>query len=146
MASRTGGGRCRHGDFDFHPESSGVGSDGVRGHHSSVALDKPANGDQVDGGLSTGVIGYVTEKTGSPILDEFGRDAHGALEPVAVMSVLETFDPEAIAESIGEHPSSATETVPVATRTRSGSFCAAPWTVVRTTRVAARRVILGVLT
>ena len=39
----------------------------------------------------------------SPILDEFGHDAHGALGPVAVMSVLELFDPEAIAESFAEH-------------------------------------------
>ena len=58
---------------------------------------------QCDVLLSTGVIGYVTDKTVSPILDEFGHDARGALGPVAVMSVLELFDPEPIAESFAEH-------------------------------------------
>jgi carnitine O-acetyltransferase len=53
--------------------------------------------------LSTGVIGYVTDKTVSPILDEFGRDANGALGPVAVMSVLELFDADVIPESFVEH-------------------------------------------
>ena len=58
---------------------------------------------QCDVLLSTGVIGYVTDKTVSPILDEFGHDARGTLGPVAVMSVLELFDPEPIAESFAEH-------------------------------------------
>ena len=58
---------------------------------------------QCDVLLSTGVIGYVTEKTVSPILDEFGNDVRGPLGPVAIMSVLELFDPEPIAESFAEH-------------------------------------------
>ena len=53
--------------------------------------------------LSTGAIGYVTDKTLNPILDEFGNDARGALGPVAVMSVLELFDPAPIAEAFTEH-------------------------------------------
>ena len=58
---------------------------------------------QCDVLLSTGVIGYVTDKTVSPILDEFGHDANGALGPIAVMSVLELFAPETIADSFAEH-------------------------------------------
>ena len=58
---------------------------------------------QCDVLLSTGVIGYVTEKTVSPILDEFGHDVRGPLGAVAIMSVLELFDPEPIAESFAEH-------------------------------------------
>jgi SAM-dependent methyltransferase len=53
--------------------------------------------------LSTGAIGYVTDKTVNPILDEFGNNARGALGPVAVMSVLELFDPAPIAEAFTEH-------------------------------------------
>ena len=53
--------------------------------------------------LSTGVIGYVTDKTVNPILDEFGNNAHGALGPVAVMSVLELFDPAPISEAFTAH-------------------------------------------
>ena len=53
--------------------------------------------------LSTGAIGYVTDKTINPILDEFGNNARGALGPVAVMSVLELFDPAPIAEAFTEH-------------------------------------------
>jgi SAM-dependent methyltransferase len=53
--------------------------------------------------LSTGAIGYVTDKTINPILDEFGNNARGALGPVAVMSVLELFDPAPIAEAFAEH-------------------------------------------
>ena len=53
--------------------------------------------------LSTGAIGYVTDKTLNPILDEFGNNARGALGPVAIMSVLELFDPAPIAEAFAEH-------------------------------------------
>ena len=53
--------------------------------------------------LSTGAIGYVTDKTINPILDEFGNNTRGALGPVAVMSVLELFDPAPIAEAFTEH-------------------------------------------
>ena len=53
--------------------------------------------------LSTGAIGYVTDKTINPILDEFGNSARGALGPVAVMSVLELFDPAPIGEAFIEH-------------------------------------------
>ena len=53
--------------------------------------------------LSTGAIGYVTDKTVNPILDEFGNQASGALGPVAVMSVLELFDTAPIEEAFTEH-------------------------------------------
>jgi carnitine O-acetyltransferase len=53
--------------------------------------------------LSTGAIGYVTNKTINPILDEFGKNAYGALGPVAVISVLELFDPAPIAKAFAEH-------------------------------------------
>jgi hypothetical protein len=53
--------------------------------------------------LSTGAIGYVTDKTINPILDEFGNNARGALGPVAVMSVLELFDLTLIAETFTQH-------------------------------------------
>ena len=53
--------------------------------------------------LSTGAIGYVTNKTINPILDEFGNNAYGALGPVAVMSILELFDPAPIAKAFTEH-------------------------------------------
>ncbi|MDA1036695.1 MAG: hypothetical protein O3B65_07455 [Chloroflexi bacterium] len=53
--------------------------------------------------LSTGAIGYVTDKTVNPILDEFGNDSRGALGPVAIMSVLELFDPAPIVEAFTEH-------------------------------------------
>ena len=53
--------------------------------------------------LSTGAIGYVTDKTVNPILDEFGTNASGSLGPVAVMSVLELFDPAPIAEAFTGH-------------------------------------------
>jgi carnitine O-acetyltransferase len=53
--------------------------------------------------LSTGAIGYVTDKTVNPILDEFGDNGRGALGPVAVMSVLELFDPGPIAEAFTNH-------------------------------------------
>jgi carnitine O-acetyltransferase len=57
---------------------------------------------QCDVLLSTGVIGYVTEKTVRPILEELGHDVSGSLGAVAIMSVLELFDPEPIAESFTE--------------------------------------------
>ena len=53
--------------------------------------------------LSTGAIGYITDKTVNPILDEFGNNAHGALGPVAILSVLELFDPASIAEAFTDH-------------------------------------------
>lgn len=53
--------------------------------------------------LSTGAIGYVTDRTVSPILEEFGHRGHGSLGPVAIMSVLELFDPESIARSFTDH-------------------------------------------
>jgi len=58
---------------------------------------------QCDVLLSTGVIGYVTEKTVNLILDELGHDARGLLGAVAIISVLELFDPEPIAQSFAEH-------------------------------------------
>ena len=53
--------------------------------------------------LSTGVIGYVTDTSVSRILDDFGHDARGQLGPLAIMSVLELFDPTAIATAFSKH-------------------------------------------
>ena len=53
--------------------------------------------------LSTGAVGYVTDKTINPILDEFGANSRGELGPVAVMSVLELFDPAPIAAAFAKH-------------------------------------------
>ena len=53
--------------------------------------------------FSTGAIGYVTDKTISPILDEFGRASHGALGPVALLSVLELFALEPLEKTFAEH-------------------------------------------
>ena len=58
---------------------------------------------QCDVLLSTGAIWYVTDRTVGPILEEFGHCGHGALGPVAIMSVLELFDPEPIARSFTDH-------------------------------------------
>ena len=58
---------------------------------------------QCDVLLSTGAIGYVTDRTVGPILEEFGHHGHGALGPVAIISVLELFDPEPIARSFTDH-------------------------------------------
>lgn len=53
--------------------------------------------------LSTGAIGYVTDKTVNPILDRFGTETTGTLGPVAVISVLELFDPAPISEAFVQH-------------------------------------------
>ena len=88
-------------------EASGMIDDGIacnlEERESELTQDDRSLLRQCDVLLSTGVIGYVTDSTVSPILDEFGHDSHGALGPVAVMSVLELFDPEVIAESFAQH-------------------------------------------
>ncbi len=70
---------------------------------SALTADEASLIQHCDVLLSTGAIGYVTDKTVNPILDELGHSAHGALGPVAVMSVLELFDPEPIAEAFTRH-------------------------------------------
>ena len=70
---------------------------------SELTADEATLIQECDVLLSTGAIGYVTDKTINPILDEFGNNARGALGPVAVMSVLELFDPAPIAEAFTEH-------------------------------------------
>ena len=75
----------------------------LEGNESDLTEDERSLIRRCDVLFSTGVIGYVTRKTIDPILDEFGHDARGRLGPVAVMSVLELFDPEPIAESFAEH-------------------------------------------
>ena len=53
--------------------------------------------------FSCGTIGYVSDRTMHPLLNALGAGEHGALGPVAVMSVLELFDPEPIAETFSTH-------------------------------------------
>ena len=53
--------------------------------------------------LSTGAIGYITDKTVNPILDLFGAESIGTLGPVAIVSVLDLFDPAPIAEAFVRH-------------------------------------------
>lgn len=53
--------------------------------------------------FSTGVIGYITDRTLGVLLESFGSSAHGKLGPVAVVSVLELFDPDPIAETFRAH-------------------------------------------
>ena len=54
---------------------------------------------QCDVLFSTGTIGYVSERTMDPILDQLGSEGQGAIGPVAVVSVLELFEPEPIADT-----------------------------------------------
>ena len=75
----------------------------LEGNESDLTEDERSLIRRCDVLFSTGVIGYVTDRTLNPILDEFGHDARGGLGPVAVMSVLELFDPEPIAESFADH-------------------------------------------
>jgi carnitine O-acetyltransferase len=70
---------------------------------SNLTADEARLIQECDVLLSTGAIGYVTDKTVNPILDEFGNNANGALGPVAIMSVLELFDPASIAEAFTKH-------------------------------------------
>ena len=53
--------------------------------------------------FSTGAIGYLTDKTINPILDEFGRASHGALGPIALLSVLELFALEPLESTFADH-------------------------------------------
>lgn len=42
--------------------------------------------------VSTGAVGYITERTFSPVLAELGKDHPGAFGPAAVLTVLRMFD------------------------------------------------------
>ena len=53
--------------------------------------------------FSAGTIGYVSDRTIDPLLNTLGSEGQGAIGPVAVMSVLELFDPEPIAKTFDEH-------------------------------------------
>ena len=53
--------------------------------------------------FSAGTIGYVSDRTMDPLLNKLGSEGQGAIGPVAVMSVLELFDPEPIAKTFDEH-------------------------------------------
>lgn len=75
----------------------------LEAHESQLASAERSLVQQCDVLLSTGAIGYVTDRTVGPILEEFGHCGHGALGPVAIISVLELFDPESIARSFTEH-------------------------------------------
>jgi SAM-dependent methyltransferase len=70
---------------------------------SSLTSEETRTIQECDVLFSTGAVGYVTNKTVSPILDEIGHEGHGALGPVAVMSVLELFEPKVIAETFTKH-------------------------------------------
>lgn len=53
--------------------------------------------------FSAGTIGYVSDRTMDPLLNELGSESQGALGSVAVMSVLELFETEPIAKTFKEH-------------------------------------------
>jgi SAM-dependent methyltransferase len=72
-------------------------------NESKLTKDERSLIRQCDVLLSTGVIGYITEKTIHSILEAFGHDARGPLGPVAILSVLELFDQEPIAEAFAEY-------------------------------------------
>jgi len=75
----------------------------LEAHESQLTLAERSLVQQCDVLLSTGAIGYVTDRTVGPLLEEFGHGGHGALGPVAIISVLELFDPEPIARSFTDH-------------------------------------------
>ncbi len=52
--------------------------------------------------VSTGAIGYVTERTFAKLLPELGRDHEGPAGPIAVLTVLRMFDMEPIARCFEE--------------------------------------------
>ncbi|NQW05199.1 MAG: hypothetical protein HQ485_14420 [Acidobacteria bacterium] len=53
--------------------------------------------------FSAGTIGYVSDRTVSVLLDAFGDGAQGDTGPVAVMSILQLFDPTPVADTFGDH-------------------------------------------
>jgi SAM-dependent methyltransferase len=53
--------------------------------------------------FSAGTIGYVSDRTVGEMLDAFGVEGQGSLGPIAVMSILQLFDPAPIADTFGSH-------------------------------------------
>ena len=53
--------------------------------------------------FSAGTIGYVSDRTVGALLDAFGVEGQGSLGPIAVMSILQLFDPTPIADTFGSH-------------------------------------------
>jgi len=49
--------------------------------------------------MSTGAVGYVTERTVAPIARELGQEHPGALGPLAVVTILRMFDAEPVADA-----------------------------------------------
>jgi carnitine O-acetyltransferase len=52
--------------------------------------------------FSAGTIGYVSDRTVGTVLDAFVQEERSQLGPVAVMSILQLFDPELVAGAFGE--------------------------------------------
>ena len=53
--------------------------------------------------FSAGTIGYVSDRTVGALLDAFGVEGNGSLGPIAVMSILQLFDPSIVADTFGSH-------------------------------------------
>jgi carnitine O-acetyltransferase len=53
--------------------------------------------------ISTGAIGYVTERTLNAVLQDFGKDHPGEFGPCAVFTVLRMFDAEPVKEVFERH-------------------------------------------
>lgn len=53
--------------------------------------------------FSAGTIGYVSDRTVGVLLDTFGDEGQGNLGPIAVMSILQLFDPTPVADTFGSH-------------------------------------------
>jgi len=53
--------------------------------------------------FSAGTIGYVSNRTVNTVLDAFLQEERSHLGPVAVMSILQLFDPEPVAGAFGDH-------------------------------------------
>jgi SAM-dependent methyltransferase len=53
--------------------------------------------------FSAGTIGYVSDRTVDTLLEAFGEEAQGSLGPIAVMSILQLFDPKPVGDTFGSH-------------------------------------------
>jgi carnitine O-acetyltransferase len=53
--------------------------------------------------ISTGAVGYVTDRTLGVVLDHLGKDYPGRFGPFAVLTILRMFEPTPIADAFGAH-------------------------------------------